>query len=58
LPEGHNLQYNYQSPYINNTVGNDVVTITYGDAKWEYDFENNTVTVRLARDPCNRPTSQ
>jgi hypothetical protein len=39
-----NLKYNYRSPYLNNTVGSDVVTVSYGDSKWEYDFENNTVT--------------
>jgi hypothetical protein len=39
-----NLKHNYKSPFINNIVGSDVVTITYGDRKWEYDFEKNTVT--------------
>jgi len=39
-----NLKYNYRSPYMNNTVGSDIVTVSYGDRKWEYDFENNTVT--------------
>lgn len=34
----------YKSPYLNNNVGSDVVTVTYGDRQWDYDFENNTVT--------------
>ena len=38
------LKHNYRSPYTNNTVGSDVVTVSYGDRKWEYDFGNNTVT--------------
>jgi hypothetical protein len=39
-----NLKYNYQSPYMNNTVGSDIVTVSYGDRKWEYDFEKDTVS--------------
>ena len=39
-----NLEHNYQSPYLNNKVGSDVVTVTYGDGKWNYDFEKNTIT--------------
>lgn len=39
-----NLEHNYRSPYLNNTVGSDVVTVSYGERTWEYDFENNTVT--------------
>jgi len=39
-----NLKHNYRSPYMNNTVGSDIVTVTYGKRKWEYDFEKNTVT--------------
>ncbi|MEM1294661.1 MAG: HEAT repeat domain-containing protein [Verrucomicrobiota bacterium] len=39
-----NLTHNYQSPYLNNEVGSDVVTVSYGDRVWEYDFANNTVT--------------
>ena len=39
-----NLTHNYQSPYMNNAVGSDVVTVSYGDREWKYDFEDNTVT--------------
>ena len=38
-----NLKHNYRSPYMNNTVGGDVVTVSYGSRRWEYDFEKNTV---------------
>lgn len=38
-----NLKHNYKSPYINNTVGSNVVTITYGNRAWEYDFDKNEV---------------
>ena len=38
------LDYNYQSPYMVNKVGSDVVTVRYGERKWLYDFEKNTVT--------------
>ncbi|MEM9478744.1 MAG: hypothetical protein AAGA58_03685 [Verrucomicrobiota bacterium] len=38
-----NLTRNYSSPYLNNKVGSDVVTVTYGDREWEYDFGNNTI---------------
>ena len=41
-----NLKHNYSSPYMNNRVGSNVVTVTYGNRKWEYDFEKNTVTER------------
>lgn len=40
------LRHNYQSPYLNNAVGNDVVTVSYGGRNWEYDFEDNTITER------------
>ncbi|MHC4248484.1 MAG: HEAT repeat domain-containing protein [Planctomycetota bacterium] len=40
-----NLKHNYQSPYLNNTVGSDIVTFRYGEREWEYDFDKNTVTV-------------
>ncbi len=39
-----NLKHNYRSPYMNNTVGSDVVTVSYGNRKWLYDFDKNTVT--------------
>ena len=39
-----NRRYKYQSPYMNSTVGSDVVTVSYGERRWEYDFENNTAT--------------
>jgi hypothetical protein len=40
-----NLKHNYQSPYLNNTVGSDIVTVRYGKREWEYDFDKNTVTM-------------
>jgi len=39
-----NLKHSYQSPYLNGTVGSDVVTVTYGNRRWDYDFGKNTVT--------------
>ena len=39
-----NLLHNYRSPYMNGVVGSDVVTVSYGNRKWEYDFEKNSVT--------------
>jgi HEAT repeat protein len=38
------LKYNYQSPYMQNKVGSDVVNVSYGTRKWAYDFGRNTVT--------------
>ncbi len=37
------LEYNYKSPYMTNKVGSDIVTVRYGDRKWEYDFGKNEV---------------
>ena len=39
-----NPEHAYSSPYMQNRAGSDVVTLRYGDRKWEYDFEKNTVT--------------
>jgi len=38
------LEYDYKSPFMECKTGSDIVTVTYGDRKWEYDFEKNTVT--------------
>jgi hypothetical protein len=38
------LEYTYKSPYMQSKFGSDIVTVTYGDRTWEYDFEKNTVT--------------
>jgi len=38
------LEYNYNSPYMENKVGSDIVTVRYGARRWEYDFSKNTVT--------------
>lgn len=34
---------NYRSPYMNSKVGSDIVAVSYGDRKWEYDFGKNEV---------------
>jgi len=39
-----NLEYNYRSPYMENKVSSDIVTVRYGKRRWEYDFAKNTVT--------------
>ena len=39
-----NLKHNYKSPFMENEVGSDVVTVRYGARRWDYDFEKNTVT--------------
>jgi hypothetical protein len=39
-----NPEYSYKSPYLQKKEGSDIVTLSYGNRKWEYDFENNTVT--------------
>lgn len=39
-----NLMHNYRSPYLNGAVGSNVVTVSYGNRKWEYDFAKNSVT--------------
>jgi hypothetical protein len=38
-----NIPKNYESPFMQCKTGSDVVTVRYGDRKWEYDFDNNTV---------------
>lgn len=37
------LKHNYRSPYLQGTVGSDVVTVRYGGRAWEYDFGKNEV---------------
>jgi len=37
------LKYNYHSPYMENKVGSDIVTIRYGARQWDYNFAKNTV---------------
>ena len=39
-----NPKYAYYSPYMQRKEGSDIVTLSYGDRGWVYDFENNTVT--------------
>ena len=39
-----NLTHNYKSPFMQNKVGSDIVTVRYGSRRWEYDFGRNTVT--------------
>ena len=39
-----NLMHNYKSPFMQNKVGSDIVTVRYGSRRWDYDFEKNTVT--------------
>jgi len=39
-----NPKYAYRSPYLQNKAGSDIVTVSYGNRKWEYDFAKNTVT--------------
>ena len=36
-------EYAYSSPYMKNKAGSEIVTLCYGDRRWEYDFEKNTV---------------
>ena len=38
------LEYNYNSPYMQCKTGSDIVTLKYGDRRWDYDFAKNTVT--------------
>ena len=38
------LKHNYKSPFMENEVGSDIVTVRYGARRWDYDFEKNTVT--------------
>jgi hypothetical protein len=38
------LESNYKSPFMENKVGSDVVTVRYGKRRWDYDFGKNTVT--------------
>ena len=33
-----------RSPYVESKVGSDVVTVRYGERRWDYDFGKNTVT--------------
>jgi hypothetical protein len=37
-------EYAYSSPYMQNMAGSAIVTLRYGDRKWMYDFDRNTVT--------------
>ena len=39
-----NPEYAYNSPYLQNKAGSDIVTVIYGKRKWEYDFGKNTVS--------------
>ncbi|MHC4995615.1 MAG: HEAT repeat domain-containing protein [Planctomycetota bacterium] len=39
-----NPPHAYHSPYMQMKEGHDVVTLTYGDRQWRYDFTHNTVT--------------
>jgi len=39
-----NLTHNYKSPFMQNAVGSDIVTVRYGSRRWDYDFGKNTVT--------------
>jgi len=39
-----NPEYAYSSPYLQNKAGSEIVAVRYGRRKWEYDFEQNTVT--------------
>ena len=39
-----NPEYAYSSPYMRRREGSDIVTLTYGDRRWDYDFAENTVT--------------
>ena len=46
LPENTadlNLTHNYKSPFMQNRVGREIVTVRYGSRRWDYDFRNNTV---------------
>jgi hypothetical protein len=38
-----NLTKSYCSPFMNNTEGSEVVTVSFGDLVWEYDFKSNEV---------------
>jgi len=38
-----NLTHNYKSPFMQNRVGREIVTVRYGSRRWDYDFRNNTV---------------
>ena len=39
-----NPEYGYYSPYMQRKEGSDIITLIYGDRKWEYHFKNSTVT--------------
>jgi hypothetical protein len=39
-----NLTHNYKSPFMQNKVGGNIVTVRYGSRRWDYDFKKNTVT--------------
>jgi hypothetical protein len=39
-----NPPYVYRSPYMQRKEGSDIVTLTYGEKRWRYDFSNNTIT--------------
>jgi hypothetical protein len=36
-------EYAYSSPYMQNKAGSDIVTVSYGDRKWEYDYAKNQI---------------
>ncbi len=38
------LKYNYRSPYMESKVGSEIVTVRYGQRRWDYDFGKNTIT--------------
>ncbi|MGB2821461.1 MAG: hypothetical protein WBF17_10795 [Phycisphaerae bacterium] len=39
-----NLTHNYKSPFMQDKVGSDIVTVRYGSRRRDYDFQKNTVT--------------
>jgi len=39
-----NPEYAYSSPYLQNKAGSDIVTLTYNNRQWDYDFNKNTIT--------------
>jgi len=39
-----NPEYAYDSPYLRRQEGSDIVTLSYGDRSWEYDFAESTIT--------------
>ena len=36
--------YTYRSPFLENKVGSDIVTVRFGKRRWDYDFGDNSVT--------------